>query len=446
VILLSAKSNKIMNIDEAITIIESLLAPERLNSLQELVLCKCWEEKSYQEIAEESGYAFDYIRVVGSQLWQKLSNVIGEKVTKNNFRSVLRQIASKHMKTQIAILEIPDRPVPLNSPFYIERPPSEEFAYQEITKPGALLRIKAPKKWGKTSLMLRILEHANSVGYHTVRIDWRQADTEVLKNLDRLLRWLCANISRQLGLESQLSKFWDEDLGSKVSCTNYLQEYILEQIDRPLVLALDEVNRIFEYRQTASDFLPLLRFWHEEANNLPIWQKLRPVVVYSTEVYVALNINRSPFNVGLAIKLPKFNLTQLQDLAQRHQLHWVNSKEGSIYLSSLLAMTDGHPYLIRLALYELARQQMSVEKLLQEAALDTGIYSNLLRGHLLALQKNPELGEALRQVIMADHSTKLDSLAAYKLESTGLVNLAGDRAAISCDLYRLYFRERLEQF
>jgi hypothetical protein len=65
---------------------------------------------------------------------------------------------------------------------------------------------------------------------------------------------------------------------------------------------------------------------------------------------------------------------------------------------------------------------------------------------LLALQKNPELGEALRQVIMADHSTKLDSLAAYKLESTGLVNLAGDRAAISCDLYRLYFRERLEQF
>jgi hypothetical protein len=70
----------------------------------------------------------------------------------------------------------------------------------------------------------------------------------------------------------------------------------------------------------------------------------------------------------------------------------------------------------------------------------------LLRDRLLMLQKNPELGEAMRQLIMADNATKLDSLAAYKLESTGLVNLTGDNAAISCDLYRLYFRERLQQF
>jgi AAA-like domain len=435
-----------MIVDEAITIVESLLAPERLNSLQEMIIRKCWEEKSYQAIAEESGYAFDYIRVIGSQLWQKISSLIGEKVTKNNFRSVLRQIASEHMKTQIATLEIPDRPVPLNSPFYVKRPPSEELAFEEISKPGAIVRIKAPPKWGKTSLMLRILEHANLLGYHTVRIDWRQADSEVLKNLDKLLRWLCANISRQLGFEAQLDKYWDDDLGSKVSCTNYLQEYILEQIDRPLVLALDEVNRIFEYRQTAKDFLPLLRFWHEEANNLAVWQKLRPIVVYSTEVYVALDINRSPFNVGLAIKLPKFQIDRVQDLAQRHQLHWVNSKEGSAYLSSLLTMTNGHPYLIRLAFYELTRQQISVEKFLQEAALETSIYSNILRGHLRSLQQNPEMGEALRQVIMADNFIRLDSLAAYKLESTGSIDLVGDRATISCNLYRQYFRERLQQF
>ncbi|NEO49996.1 MAG: hypothetical protein F6K55_40285, partial [Moorea sp. SIO4A3] len=35
---------------------------------------------------------------------------------------------------------------------YIERPPVEARCYQEIVKPGALIRIKAPKRMGKTLL------------------------------------------------------------------------------------------------------------------------------------------------------------------------------------------------------------------------------------------------------------------------------------------------------
>ncbi|NES46756.1 MAG: hypothetical protein F6K20_37540, partial [Moorea sp. SIO2C4] len=32
---------------------------------------------------------------------------------------------------------------------------------------------------------------------------------------------------------------------------------------------------MFEHAQTAKDFLPLLRSWHEEAKQLPVWRKLR---------------------------------------------------------------------------------------------------------------------------------------------------------------------------
>ena len=51
----------------------------------------------------------------------------------------------------------PDGPVPLDSPFYIERPPIEELAYREIVYPGCLIRIRGPKEMGKSSLMLRLL-------------------------------------------------------------------------------------------------------------------------------------------------------------------------------------------------------------------------------------------------------------------------------------------------
>jgi hypothetical protein len=39
----------------------------------------------------------------------------------------------------------------------VERPPVEANCYQEIVKPGALIRVKAPRQMGKTSLMQRIL-------------------------------------------------------------------------------------------------------------------------------------------------------------------------------------------------------------------------------------------------------------------------------------------------
>ena len=36
-----------------------------------------------------------------------------------------------------------------------------------------------------------------------------------------------------------------------------------------------------------------------------------------------------------------------------------------------------------------------------------------------------------------------DAIAAYKLESLGLIQLEGDLACASCELYHLYFRQQL---
>lgn len=118
-----------------------------------------------------------------------------------------------------------------------------------------------------------------------------------------------------------------------------------------------------------------------------------------------------------------------------------DAKQVQIELSELSLDTDtnSHEEIMNLL-------QESCLVLLRNADNPIMLGEPLLRDRLLMLQKNPELGEAMRQLIMADNATKLDSLAAYKLESTGLVNLTGDNAAISCDLYRLYFRERLQQF
>jgi hypothetical protein len=447
-----------MTVEEALAVVDAVFGSERLSNVQELVFRHCWQGKSYQQIADEAGYDSDYIRVVGSRLWQTLSQSFGERIAKNNIQAVLRQRAREpepgkvlHYPSAMVAFppgtqHVPGGQEPLDSPFYIERPPVEVDSYTEILKPGSLLRIKAPRQMGKTSLMARILAHSQSKGYCTVRLNLQQADRVVLSNLDKFLRWFCANLTRQLKLAPKLDEYWDEDLGSKVSCTTYLQEHILAQLESPVVLALDEVNRIFEHPEIAQDFLPLLRVWHEEANNLAIWQKLRLVVVHSTEVYIPLNINQSPFNIGLSLHLREFNLAQIEELARRYGMDWFKDATGERTLSSIVSLVGGHPYLVRIALYHLFRKELIVEQLLEEAPTPTGIYGNYLQGHLATLQEHPELATAFKQTVTAENPVTIDSISAYKLYSLGLVNLQGTEVTPSCDLYRLYFRDRLSQF
>ncbi len=340
---------------------------------------------------------------------------------------------------QSVVLEFPCDPEPIDSPFYITRSPAEEQTYQEITRIGSIIRIQSPHKTGKTSLVLRLLDYAKKSGYHTVYLDFQQAEAAVFKSLNRFLRWVCANVSYQLQLSSMLNDYWDEDIGSKVSCTVYFQEYLLRNLDNPLVLVLNEVNQIFEYSAIAQEFFSLLRSWHEQAKQNMIWQKLRLVVVHSTEVYTSLNINQSPFNVGLSIKLPEFSWEQIQDLAHRCGLNW-RGYAGQKKAQELQAMVGGHPYLVKLAIYHLVNSpQISLEQLLDEAPTISGIYSTHLRRQLATLQQNPELATVFKQMIFADGRVELNPLVAYKLEGMGLIKLDGNQYTVASKLYRQYF-------
>ncbi|NES23916.1 MAG: TIR domain-containing protein, partial [Symploca sp. SIO3E6] len=263
----------------------------------------------------------------------------------------------------VAEPELPTGQVRLASAFYVERVPYEAQCYKEILQPGSLIRIKAPRQMGKTSLMARILYQAREQGYRTVPLSLQHADTGIFTNLNQLLQWLCARITRKLRLPDQVDDYWTDTYGSKDNCTAYFEDYLLPAADEPLVLGLDEVDRVFQYPQISDDFFGLLRAWYEEAGygdlNSDLWNKLRLVVVHSTEVYIPLNVNQSPFNVGLPIELSEFSTEQVWNLAQQHGLHWQSSQ-----VEQLMRMVGGHPYLVRVALYYLAQQQLSLEKLL----------------------------------------------------------------------------------
>jgi DNA-binding Xre family transcriptional regulator len=329
----------------------------------------------------------------------------------------------------------PNGAVPLGSPFYLERTPFEAQIDREITKPGALVRIKAPREMGKTSLLLRVLASAQSLGYHTVSLNLAQVDESILSDLDRFLRCICTNVARQLRLKPMLGEYWDEDLGSKVSCTDYFQHYLLDKIATPLVLVFDELNHIFEHPQIAHDFLPLLRSWYELAKILPIWQKLRLIVVHSTEIYIPLQLNQSPFNVGLPIQLDTFSLAEVQQLARCYGLDW----EDGVEAGQLMELVGGHPALVNIAFYHLSRGDITLAQLLETAATPTGIYHHHLQRHWVTLEAQPELASVLQSIVSASDFARVTPILSYKLSSMGLIKLDREHQTLSCQLYQQFF-------
>lgn len=343
----------------------------------------------------------------------------------------------------VAAPEIPEGQVSLASRFYIERkgnPTStltiEEECYQAIAQPGALIRIKAPRQMGKTSLMARILNRAEQQGSRAIAINLQLTSRKWFADIDQFLEWFCAAISRELKIPNRVNEYLsDRAFDSNTNCKAYFEDYLFQQVEEPMTIALDEVDRLFEYPDIYKDFFGLLRALHEESKRRELWERFRLVVVYSTEVYVPLNVYQSPFNVGLAINLPEFTPEQVLDLARRYQLQ-IQAAD----LEHLMHLIGGHPFLVRLALYSLARKTITLPELLKTAASPTGIFGDHLRHCESILMEYPELAVDMKTVIEADAPVNLKKVSMWKLQGIGLLRTEEYQASPRCELYRQYFQ------
>ncbi|OUC15616.1 MAG: hypothetical protein B0A82_06045 [Alkalinema sp. CACIAM 70d] len=429
---------------------------KHLSDIEIKVLQGAWEGKTYEEMARTYGYSVEYLnKDVGNKLWRKLSESLAEPVTKRNFKEALHRAwigtqdcqqtvlsSGDHMgdhvndrRLDVVIIPFPEGAIALESPLYIERSQVEQRCHEAIAQPAALLRIKAPKLMGKTSLIHRILAQVAQQDYYTVYLDLGSCDRRVLTQLDMFLRWFCLMVGRQLNLENRLPDYWDtEILGSNDNCTVYFEEYLLSETATPIVLALDNLDRLFVQTEVVEDFLGMLRSWHEKGRVSSLWQKLRLTIAHSTEVYIPLDINQSPFNAGIPIELPEFHLEQIQVLADLHGLDWTAAE-----CTILMQMVGGHPYLVRLALYYAKVRSLSAQQIVQSASTESGIYCDHLRRYLEILQQAPDLAQALMRVVNATKPVELDPMQIYKLHSMGLVHRKDNHVVPQCLLYQEYF-------
>ena len=325
-----------------------------------------------------------------------------------------------------------------DDPFYVPLP-EEQRARSELEKPGALIRIQATQRFGKTAFANRLLDHAGDLGYRTVRIDLATAAQQVFGDSDRFMQWFCAAAGEMVGVRVAKEEYWDDIFGPNDNSTDYFEKYLLKPDATPLVLAIDNFDRIFAHGEIETDFCGLLRSWHERARSNPLWERFRLVLAYSDEFSDEKDPHQEPYTARFLVQLGELTPEQISRLANLHGLSRSDSE-----LNQLRELVGGHPYLIRKALDALANG-LAFASFVQQATTEQGIYSDHLRGILKAVNDRPELAEALHQLVSSPEPVKLRPAEAFRLESLGVAVLADSLARPRNALYRQFFLQQLEK-
>ncbi len=351
-------------------------------------------------------------------------------------RSLPESHTTPFVYESMPILEIPAGTMDPQSRFYVSRT-CDQIALETIQQAGITMTIKGPRQVGKSSLLSRVNGLAVEAGKQVAFLDFQLFDKSALGDADRFFYQFCAWLTDVLELEDKVDEYWKSPLGNSQRCTRYVGRHLLKALGMPLVLAMDEVERVFD-TDFRSDFFSMLRSWHNSRANTPIWKQLDLVLVTSTEPYQLIeNLNQSPFNVGQIIDLIDFTADQVAYLNHQHGGPLVDSQ-----VTQLTELLAGHPFLTRKALYLIASNQLSISDLFDKATDDQGPFGDHLRYHLFRLSKKPDQRQALLDVIQTQ--TCMDDNVYFRLRGAGLItSREGNMVRPRCDLYARYFRERL---
>jgi hypothetical protein len=342
----------------------------------------------------------------------------------------------------LANLYIPDGAEDLESKFYIRRA-ANLLLDNELNKPrGQTIHIRADRQTGKTSLLIRGVQHARGRGDRIAQLELQSCSANDLVSLDAFLHYVARSVADCLDLDqTDVDRLWQGTRGPGDKLTRFFEQIVLP-ISGRLLLAIDDADKLLDYN-FYSDVFSLLRVWHNKRASKDLWKQFYLLFAISSEPSLFIpNINESPFNVGTRIELTDFDRQQVAALSELYQ---AGLRKDEIY--HLKDLLGGHPYLTRLALYTLVNRRYSWEKLVDRALADKAMsqdspFRDHLRHYLWKINEQPELINELRRVLRKQSFTNEKYFERF-VRAGLVVGSSTSNASFRCGLYEHFFRENL---
>ncbi len=328
--------------------------------------------------------------------------------------------------------------VPLDSPFYIERPVDKMF-HAAIAKHASVVLIKGPRQTGKTSLLARSLQQERQRGFRVAFTDFQRLDMDAWESVESFYIRLAENLATQLNAPPP-SLTWKANRGANDNFDAYMRDATLMASDSPLVWGMDEVDKLFPC-SFSNQVFALFRAWHNERAldpNCP-WKRLTLAISYATEAFMFISdLNQSPFNIGVRLSMNDFQLSEAEEMNARYGHPLKTDGE----LRQFCDFVGRSPYLVRRGLQEMVLQNWSFAQFEKQASLPHSCYRDHLQRLAYAISKDPALQATVH--ILLQKGALVDEASFYRLSSAGV--LQGEtplEASFRCRLYEIYLRKQL---
>jgi DNA-binding winged helix-turn-helix (wHTH) protein len=336
------------------------------------------------------------------------------------------------------LIEPPGGALPLHSTLYISRPADDEFCHA-IARHDSIVLVKGARQVGKTSLLARGLEAARMLDAKVLLIDFQHFGPAAFETAAKLLLAMAELIAYQIELPSRPNENWNDWLSPSSNFERFLRREVLAHNESSFVLALDEVDRLFNHSY-ASEIFGLFRSWHNLRALDPSgpWSRFTIAIAYATEAHLFISdLNQSPFNVGTRLALEDLTCEQLAQLNDCYGGPLVDDEIRRFH-----DLVGGHPYLAQRGLYELHQHNISAAALDQTADHQDGPFGDHLNRLLISLQQDQNLLEELRGFLLSGSALSNDGF--YRLRSAGvLAGESADEPRLRCDLYARYLKKHL---
>jgi hypothetical protein len=332
----------------------------------------------------------------------------------------------------------PGGAVDVESRFYIQRQ-ADTDVWDGVNRHRGLVTLQGPRQTGKTSMMLRLYARVREprAPLRPAFIDFQALSKRRFESLTTIWHAIVTEIDTQLKIGALDEAAWLPRANYDRNVTEYLERYVFARNDTPVLVCLDEVDKVFK-TPVRSDFFPAVRAFFNRGAIDPVWKKVHWLLSTSSEPRFFIDdLNQSPFNVGSRVTLGAFSLAETAEFARRYGFSLDTGTTQRI-----VNYVGGRPYLVHQLLHHLAREPGREAALLDADSAGDGVFKDHLDPYLAKLQAQPELATAMKHVVAGGGCS--DVRLADRLAAAGLIrtDAKGDWVC-ACDLYAAYLAGRL---